>query len=96
MTAPGNADGMCISAGRGLPPSPDDPGAVPSAGRSGPVISLVLRIWYEPGTPPRFRARGVQIPPGPDGTQVFTASTVADTCQAIRDWLESIPASLDG
>jgi len=56
----------------------------------------VLRIWYEPGTPPRFRARGVQIPPGPDGTQVFTASTVADTCQAIRDWLESIPASLDG
>ena len=87
---------MCTGTDRGMPQGPHDPDAVPSLVGSGPLTSLVLRIWYEPGTPPRFRARGIQIPPGPAGTQVFTASTVADTCQAVREWLESIPASLEG
>jgi len=82
---------MHTGTGRGMPSGPHDPAAVSAS--SGPVISLVLRIWYEPGTPPRFRARGVQIPPGRAGSQVFTASTVAGACQAVREWLEAIPVT---
>jgi hypothetical protein len=94
VTVAGDAGLMCNGANGSGSADPHDAAPASPAPSSGPVLSLILRIWYEPGTPPRFRARGIQIAPGRPGRQVFTASTVAAACQEIREWLETAPTDL--
>jgi hypothetical protein len=92
VTVAGDAGLMCNGTNGSGPVGPHDAAPASPASSSGPVLSLILRIWYEPGTPSRFRARGVQITPGRPERQVFTASTVAAACQEICEWLETAPA----
>jgi hypothetical protein len=56
---------------------------------------MVVRAWVEEGREPAFRARLIQAetPEGSDGgsTQVVTTS-VDETVEAIREWLEVLGA----
>ena len=70
------------------PVVPAGPGAVR---RSGPVRSLVLRAWLEPGTP-HLRVRIVEIPAG-RGERPVTVTTSADeACRVVRRWLQALEA----
>lgn len=75
----------------GRPMIPAVSGAAPL---SGEVRSLVLRAWLEPGFP-HLRVRLVEIPSGHGERPVATATSIDETCRAVRTWLEALQAGGD-
>ena len=70
------------------PVSPDAPGLSPW---SGEVRSLVLRAWLEPGLP-HLRVRVVEVSPDRAERPVTVATSIEETCQVVRSWLEGLQA----
>lgn len=75
----------------GRPMIPAESGAAPW---SGEVRSLVLRAWLEPGLP-HLRVRLVEINSGHGERPVATATSIDETCRAVRTWLEALQAGGD-
>jgi hypothetical protein len=53
--------------------------------------SLVLRAWLESGVP-HLRIRVVEILPGRSERSVTVTTSVEETCDAVRSWLEVLQA----
>jgi len=58
---------------------------------------LVVRVWLEPGTPGRLRARLTQAADlGDPGTTLATASDLPGVCDAVEAWLRRFLDSPEG
>jgi hypothetical protein len=68
---------------------------IPEAAQlSGEMRSLMLRAWLEPGSPPRIRARLVEIALRRSERPVLVTTSIDEVCRAIRiGWKRCRPST---